>query len=74
MHQPKKDNGILPIKASFTNKGGDQIRPLTGKGMASQRSKKINMRRTGSLKGPFHRDHLDLTDIVRVELGVYWSG
>jgi hypothetical protein len=74
MHQPKKDNGVLTIKASFTNKGGDQIRPLTGIGLASLRSNKINMRRTGSLKGPFHRDHLDLTDIVRVELGVNWRG
>jgi len=74
MHQPMKDNGVLTIMATFTNKGGDHIRPLTGGGAASLRNSKINMRRTGSLKGPFHRDHLDLTDIVRLEVGVNWNG
>ena len=74
MHQPVKDNGVLTITATYTNKGGDHIRPLTGGAAASLRNSKIAMRRTGSLKGPFHRDHLDLTDIVRVEVGVNWSG
>jgi cytochrome c551/c552 len=74
MHHPEKDNGVLTITASFTNKGGDNIRPLTGVGAASLRNSKLSFRRASSLKGPFHRDNIDLTEVRGAELGVYWRG
>jgi glucose/arabinose dehydrogenase/cytochrome c551/c552 len=74
MHHPVKDNGVLTISASFTNKGGDNIRPLTGYGSASLRNSKLLFRRTSSMKGPFHRDHLDLTGVTRAEMGISWNG
>jgi len=74
MHHPIKDNGVLTISASFTNKGGDNIRPLTGMGSASLRNAKLSFHGRSSMKGPFHRDHLDLTGIVRAELSITWNG
>jgi hypothetical protein len=26
------------------------------------------------MKGPFHRNHLDMTSIVRAEMSIHWSG
>src|ERR1700754_4037445 len=40
MHKPVKDNGVLTITASYTNKGGDNIRPLTGTGSVNLRNSK----------------------------------
>ncbi|OJW54703.1 MAG: hypothetical protein BGO55_15105 [Sphingobacteriales bacterium 50-39] len=74
MHHPEKDNGVLTITASYTNKGGDNIRPLTGAGSASLRNSKLPFRRASSLKGPFHKDNIDLTEVTGIEVGVYWSG
>jgi cytochrome c len=74
MHHPAKDNGILTVTASYTNKGGDNIRPLTGGGSASLRNSKLSFHNTSSMKGPFHRDHLDMTDIVRAAISINWSG
>jgi len=74
MHHPVKDNGVLTITASFTNKGGDNIRPLTGMGSASLRNAKISFHGKASMKGSFHLDHIDLTGIVRAELSITWSG
>jgi glucose/arabinose dehydrogenase/cytochrome c551/c552 len=73
-HQPVKDNGVLTISASYTNKGGDNIRPLTGMGSVSLRNAKLAFHHSGSLKGPWHRDHLDLSGIGHVELSVSWTG
>jgi len=74
MHHPEKDNGVLTITASYTNKGGDNIRPLTGQGSASLRNSKLSFRRASSLKGPFHKDNIELTEVTGAEVGVYWSG
>ncbi len=74
MHHPVKDNGVLTISASFTNKGGENIRPLTGAGSASLYNSKLSFRRTSSMKGPFHRDHLDLSGVVRAEMSISWNG
>jgi len=74
MHHPEKDNGVLTITASYTNKGGDNIRPLTGAGSMSLRNSKLPFRRASTLKGPFHKDNIDLTEVTGAEVGVYWSG
>jgi len=74
MHHPVKDNGVLTITASFTNKGGNNIRPLTGVGSTSLRNSRLSFRRASSMKGPFHRDHLDLTGVVRAEMSISWNG
>jgi cytochrome c551/c552 len=73
MHHPVKDNGVLTITASYTNKGGNNIRPLTGTGSISLHNSRLSFRRTSALKGPFHRDHIDLTGIAGVEIGAYWN-
>ncbi|HVU55730.1 MAG TPA: PQQ-dependent sugar dehydrogenase [Puia sp.] len=74
MHHPVKDNGVLTITASYTNKGGENIRPLTGSGSVSLRNSRLPFRRASSLIGPFHKDNIDLTEVTGAEIGVYWSG
>jgi glucose/arabinose dehydrogenase/cytochrome c551/c552 len=73
MHLPEKDNGILTITASYTNKGGINIRPLTGVGSASLRNSRLSFRRASTLKGPFHKDNIDFTEVTGAELGIYWN-
>ena len=40
----------------------------------SLRNSKLPFRRASSLKGPFHKDNIDLTEVTGAEVGVYWSG
>jgi cytochrome c len=73
MHQPVKDNGVLTISASYTNKGGDQIRPLTGSGSASLQNSKVSFRKMPGPQGSVHKGHLDLSTITGAELGIIWG-
>ena len=73
LHQPVKDKGILTISASYTNKGGNNIKPLTGSGTASLRNSKITFRHVDTLQKGFNRDHTDLSGIAKAELGIEWA-
>jgi len=72
LHQPAKDKGVLTISASYTNKGGNNIRPLTGNGAAFLRNSKIIFNHVGNVREGFNRDHIDLTGIAGVEMGIDW--
>lgn len=45
------DNGVLVISASYTDKGGPNIKPLTANGSLALRNPKMNVRGAGNLKG-----------------------
>jgi len=41
LNKPAKDNGVLYISATYTDKGGDNIKPMTGSTAVSLRSSKM---------------------------------
>src|SRR5207253_4216059 len=41
LNKPVKDNGMLYLTASYTNKGGPNVKPLTGKKTLTLRNSKI---------------------------------
>ena len=73
MHQPAKEKGVLTITASFTNKGENNSRPLTGSGSAALRSSRISFGHVGNLQTGLHKDLLDLSRVKGAELGIEWN-
>lgn len=73
LHKPVKDKGILTISASYTNKGGNNIKPLTGSGSVSLRNSRINFNHVTGLAAGFNRDHIDLGEVTHAELGIDWA-
>jgi cytochrome c len=49
-NKPIQDNGVLVISASYTDKGGNNITPLTGNTRLTLRNSKINPGRIRSMK------------------------
>ncbi|MHA4811686.1 ThuA domain-containing protein [Flavitalea flava] len=69
-HQPIKDKGVLTISASFTNKGINNTRPLTGSGSYSLWNSHFSFG-----KGKYSEDGItlgpiDMTGISQVEIGI----
>ena len=50
-NKPVQDNGVLYISASYTDKGGNNIKPLTGNTQVRLRNSKINPQRIRNFKG-----------------------
>ncbi|MEO8721768.1 MAG: ThuA domain-containing protein [Ginsengibacter sp.] len=51
MNKPAKDNGVLTIHADYTDKGGDNIKPLTGSGSVELRNSKITFDGVTKMEG-----------------------
>lgn len=51
LNKPAKDNGRLFITATYTDKGGNNIKPLTGSSTVVLRNNKLGFFRTSNLKG-----------------------
>jgi len=49
--KPVKDNGLLYISAVYTDRGGDNIKPLSGSTMVSLRNSQLNFRGVDSMSG-----------------------
>lgn len=43
--KPEKDNGLLVLSASYTDKGGNNIKPLSANAVVSLRNSKVNLGR-----------------------------
>jgi cytochrome c551/c552 len=50
LNKPVKDNGVLYLTASYTNKGGANIKPLTGKKTLVLRNSKITFSQVSKMK------------------------
>ncbi|MBC7826580.1 MAG: ThuA domain-containing protein [Chitinophagaceae bacterium] len=50
LNKPIQDNGVLYISASYTDKGGNNIKPLTGNTRITLRNNKLNPARIRTLK------------------------
>ena len=50
LKKPVQDNGVLYISASYTDKGGNNIKPLTGNTRITLRHSKINPRQVRNFK------------------------
>lgn len=51
LNKPLTDNGILVVSASYTDKGGMGIKPLTGNSSAILKNSKMGFKTSGDLKG-----------------------
>jgi glucose/arabinose dehydrogenase/cytochrome c551/c552 len=51
LNKPAKDNGVLSISASYTDKGGENIKPLTGRGLYRLRSNRVMFSGKEEMKG-----------------------
>jgi cytochrome c len=51
LNKPAKDNGLLYISAAYTDKGGNNIKPLTGNAVLALRSNKQDFAQVDSMKG-----------------------
>lgn len=49
--KPVRENGVLYLSATYTDKGGNNIKPLTGNNTVSLRHPKINLRRIRTMQG-----------------------
>jgi cytochrome c len=70
MHQPPKDNGILVIAASYTNEGGQQVKPLTGSGAVSLKNSRMTFAKAGDMGTQLSRQAMDLSTVTSVEMGI----
>jgi cytochrome c len=73
LHKPLMDKGILTISASYTNKGGDHIRPLTGSSSVSLQNSKVSFGKAMNIQGVSGLRDIDLESITRAELGLEWT-
>jgi cytochrome c551/c552 len=51
MRMPEKDNGLLYVTATYTDKGGNNIKPMTGTSSIVLRNSKMQFSNTTNLKG-----------------------
>jgi hypothetical protein len=51
MGKPVKENGILYISAAYTDKGGNNIKPLTGDAVLTLRNSQLNFKQVDSMQG-----------------------
>ncbi len=72
LDKPEKDKGQLTITASYTDKGGNNIKPLTGGQSLSLRNSKIGFGRRGT--EPFvTTDSIDLSTVKAADLMVSYG-
>jgi hypothetical protein len=69
LDKPEKDQGQLTITASYTDKGGNNIKPLTGGGSLSLRNSRIRFGRRGG-EQVLSTDSIDLATIKAADLVV----
>jgi len=72
LDKPEKDKGILTITASFTDKGGNNIKPLTGNSSVTLRNSKIKFERDSAKQASLHTDSIDLSTIRSASLQLGW--
>jgi glucose/arabinose dehydrogenase/cytochrome c551/c552 len=60
--KPEKDKGVLTITATYTDKGGNNIKPLTGSETLTLRNSKLNFGRRGT-DSVVATDSIDLSTI-----------
>jgi hypothetical protein len=51
LNKPAKDNGILYIAAAYTDKGGNNIKPLMGSNSFTLRNSKVTFENISSMQG-----------------------
>src|SRR5438045_9640649 len=51
LNKPVKDNGVLFISATYTDKGGNNIKPLTGGSTVALRNNKVTFEGVKSMQG-----------------------
>jgi cytochrome c551/c552 len=69
LDKPEKDQGQLTITASYTDKGGNNIKPLTSAQSLSLRNSKVKLGHHGS-ESTFSTDSIDLSTIKTANLAV----
>jgi len=70
--KPETDKGVLTITAAYTDKGGPNIKPLTGSQSVSLRNSKLTFGRRGAERLVV-TDSIDLSTIRSAELQVTYS-
>ncbi|HTI12413.1 MAG TPA: PQQ-dependent sugar dehydrogenase [Puia sp.] len=68
LDKPEKDKGILTISASYTDKGGNNIKPLTGSHSVSLRNAKIFLGHRKDQQGNYSTDSIDLSTVRSASL------
>lgn len=68
LDKPVKDKGILTISASYTDKGGNNIKPLTGSYSISLRNSKISLGHRKDNQGNYSTDSIDLSGVRSASL------
>jgi cytochrome c len=51
LNKPARDNGVLYLTASYTDKGGNNIKPLTGQTTVGLKSNKVTFEEVANRKG-----------------------
>lgn len=72
LDKPEKDKGQLTITASYTDKGGNNIKPLTGGQSVSLRNSKIGFGRRGT-EPLVTTDSIDLSTVKAADLMVAYG-
>lgn len=70
-NKPVKDNGILYVSATYTDNGGNNIKPLTGSSFIALRNSKLNFSRTKSMNG-FTKAQVEEQPVLMTPLGTGW--
>jgi hypothetical protein len=65
LNKTPTDNGLLLISSSYTDKGGNGIKPLTGNETVSLRNSKVNLSEAGKLK-EYSKANFNNTDFLMV--------
>jgi cytochrome c len=73
LNKPEIDKGILTFSASYTDKGGKGIKPLTGSYSLSLRNSKLSFDRKTGRQAIITTDSIDLSTITAAALQVSWA-
>jgi cytochrome c551/c552 len=73
LNRPEKEKGILTISASYTDKGGKGIQPLTGSYSLSLRNSKLSFDLKTGKQAIIGTDSVDLSTIKEAVLQVNWA-
>jgi hypothetical protein len=73
LNKPEIDKGILTLSASYTDKGGKNIKPLTGSYSLSLRNSKLSFDRKTGRQTIITTDSIDLSTITAAVLRVSWA-
>ena len=73
LDKPEKDKGILTITASYTDKGGNNIKPLTGNQSVSLQNSKMSFGRITNMKGFSSNEDNGITYLKVPQEAGWWS-